>query len=40
MNVIRIAALLVLALVTVPASAQQKRLRDQLVGSWNLSSSR
>jgi len=29
------AALLVLALVTVPASAQQKSLRDQLVGSWN-----
>ncbi len=29
------AALLVLALVTVPASAQQKSLRDRLVGSWN-----
>ena len=29
------AALLVLALVTMPASAQQKSLRDQLVGSWN-----
>jgi lipocalin-like protein len=35
MTVIRMAALLVLALVTVPASAQQKSLRDQLVGSWN-----
>lgn len=35
MSVIRMAALLVLALVTVPASAQQKSLRDQLVGSWN-----
>jgi hypothetical protein len=35
MSVIRMAALLVLALVTMPASAQQKSLRDQLVGSWN-----
>ncbi|HEY6858397.1 MAG TPA: lipocalin-like domain-containing protein [Pseudolabrys sp.] len=35
MTVNRMAALLVLALVTVPASAQQKSLRDQLVGSWN-----
>ena len=35
MTVIRMAALLVLALVTVPASAEQKSLRDQLVESWN-----
>jgi len=35
MTVIRMTALLALALVTVPASAQQKSLRDQLVGSWN-----
>jgi lipocalin-like protein len=35
MTVIRMAALLALALVTVPASAQQNSLRDQLVGSWN-----
>ena len=34
MTVIRMTALLAL-LVTVPASAQQKSLRDQLVGSWN-----
>ncbi|HEX9072086.1 MAG TPA: lipocalin-like domain-containing protein [Pseudolabrys sp.] len=35
MTVIRMTALLALVLVTVPASAQQKSLRDQLVGSWN-----
>jgi len=35
MTVIRMAALLVLTLVTMSASAQQKGLRDQLVGSWN-----
>jgi Lipocalin-like domain len=29
------AAFLALALVTVPASAQQNSLRNQLVGSWN-----
>jgi lipocalin-like protein len=35
MSVIRIAALLALAMTVVPARAQQKSLRDQLVGSWN-----
>jgi Lipocalin-like domain len=35
MNVIRIAAVLALALTAAPAGAQQKSLRDQLVGSWN-----
>ena len=35
MSVIRIAALLALAMTVAPARAQQKSLRDQLVGSWN-----
>jgi hypothetical protein len=35
MNVIRIAALLALALTAAPAVAQQKSLRDQIVGTWN-----
>lgn len=35
MNAIRIAAVLALALTAAPAGAQQKSLRDQLVGSWN-----
>jgi hypothetical protein len=35
MKVIRIAAVLALALTAAPAGAQQKSLRDQLVGSWN-----
>ena len=35
MNVIRNAAVLALALTITPAAAQQKSLRDQLVGTWN-----
>lgn len=35
MNFIRIVALLALALTGSQASAQQKSLRDQIVGSWN-----
>lgn len=35
MKVIRIAAMLALVLTVAPATAQQKSLRDQLVGSWN-----
>ena len=35
MNIIRIAAALALALTASLAGAQQKSLRDQLVGTWN-----
>lgn len=35
MNFIRIAALLALALAGSQASAQQKSLREQIVGTWN-----
>jgi hypothetical protein len=35
MSVIRIAAVLALVLTAAPAVAQQKSLRDQIVGTWN-----
>jgi hypothetical protein len=35
MSAIRIAAVLGLALTAAPAVAQQKSLRDQIVGTWN-----
>jgi len=35
MKVIRIAAVFALALTAAPVGAQQKSLRDQLVGAWN-----
>lgn len=35
MKVIRIAAMLALVFATAPAGAQQKSLREQIVGSWN-----
>jgi Lipocalin-like domain len=35
MSAIRIAAVLALALTAAPAVAQQKSLRDQIVGTWN-----
>lgn len=35
MNIIRIAAVLVLALMAAPATAQQKSLQEQLVGTWD-----
>ncbi len=35
MKVIRIAAMLALVFAAAPAGAQQKSLREQIVGSWN-----
>jgi len=35
MRIVRVAAALALALTVAPAGAQQKSLREQIVGSWN-----